>query len=278
MPVVLRLLARLPRSLLSRIVGRIARVRLPPFMLLPVVRAFAAVYGADLAEAARPPGGYRSFDDFFTRTLAPGVRPLDGRPDVIVSPCDGRRGAAGRIENGTALQIKGRPYAVADLVPPEWVHALAGGAYLTIYLAPGNYHRVHAPAAARVTAVAHTPGTLWPVNAAAVAHIDRLFCVNERLSFRLETAGGPMVAVMVGATCVGRITTPLDTTFVTNDGRTDPRERRYDDLRVAAGDELGVFHMGSTVVLLAAPGAATFAPGAVGDPVQMGRTVGVRPG
>ncbi len=234
-------------------------------MRLPVPRPLRRVLlGAlawslrmDLTEAADPIGAYRSASELFTRRLREGVRswPSSG---VAASPVDGIVGRSGRIEGGRALQAKGRSYTVAELLDDAGMaERFAAGAFLTIYLSPRHYHRIHAPTSGRIARARHVPGRLLPVNAPAVRMVDRLFPRNERLiTYVKGEAGaggmaGTVAVVAVGAFNVGRITAAFDETLVTNSRRARAETRLYQPaVPVERGDELMTFHLGSTVVLL----------------------------
>ena len=272
----LAFLRLVPKNALSRAVGAAARAPLPGAAHRAVVRWFVRRYGVEVDDAARPLADYESFDAFFTRTLKAGARTVAPGDDVLVSPCDGAVGASGPIDAGQLLQAKGRPYGLADFLGGA-AHAAdyEGGTFVTLYLAPFNYHRVHAPVDGAVTEALHVPGTLWPVNPPAVARVEDLFAVNERVLTFLDTRVGPVCVAMVGATCVGRIEMCFDD-IVSNAG-TDPGRRTYDPPKpLAKGEELGIFHMGSTVILLLPPGA--FEAGAVlgepGRPLRLGEPLG----
>lgn len=181
------------------------------------------------------------------------------RDASLVSPVDGVLSEFGRVEEGRISQVKGRNYTVAELLgSASRARVYEGGTYLTIYLSPSHYHRIHAPVSGSLGEARYHPGTLFPVNAPAVAGIDRLFPRNERVDCEIDTAGGKVVLVAVGALCVGRISTAFDGEWNGPSGRgvsnRRPRaagERRYaPPVEVGAGDELMTFHLGSTVVLL----------------------------
>jgi phosphatidylserine decarboxylase len=261
--VALAVLGRLPQGLLSRATGALADLPLPRPVRRPLLGAFARAVGIEVAEAERPLADYPSVGAFFVRRLKPGARTWPDAPDMLASPVDGVLGRAGAIRAGTALQAKGQAYGVARLLgDPHAAARFEGGIFLTLYLAPRHYHRIHAPASGTVVAARHVPGRLLPVNAAAVRHVPDLFVTNERLSALLDTPLGPLALVAVGAYNVGRISTAFDEAWsgreggwITNRGDPLPDERRYDPpLPVRAGDPLMAFHLGSTVVLLAAPG------------------------
>lgn len=208
----------------------------------------------DLSEAAEPIRGFRSLDDLFVRHLQPGVRSWPSDPAVPGSPVDGIVGQSGRITEGRLLQAKGRAYTAADLLDDD---ALAtrfdGGTFVTLYLAPRHYHRIHAPVGGTVARARHVPGRLLPVNTPAVRLVDRLFPRNERLTALLEGDGpaGLVAVVAVGAFNVGRITADFDEKLVTNRRGARPETHVYHPpAPVGRGDPLMAFHLGSTVVLL----------------------------
>lgn len=248
------------------------RVPVPRPLRRHLLGALAWALRMDLTEASDPLAAYRSASALFTRELKPGARSWPEREGVAGSPVDGIVGQSGRIEDGRVLQAKGREYTIAELLDDELMAGrLAGGSYLTIYLSPRHYHRIHAPVGGTVSRARHVPGRLLPVNTPAVRLVDRLFPRNERLITYIdggagepggageEAAGGtgrrgaasPVAVVAVGAFNVGRITAAFDETLVTNRRRARSETRLYDPpVSVSRGDELMTFHLGSTVVLL----------------------------
>lgn len=258
---------------LSRAVARLADLRVPGPLLRPLLRAYVRAYQVDLGEAAEPLAAYPTFNAFFTRRLREGVRPIADGPGIVVSPCDSRLQSFGRVPRDSRLdQIKGRSYAVADLLGDrDQAAAFTGGVHATLYLSPSMYHRVHVPVDGRITGWRYLPGRLYPVNAMAVRNVEGLFTVNERVAVTIDGDGvGQVVVVLVGATNVGRMTLPF-AGFVTNIGGPPLSVRLERPLPVRRGDELGAFNLGSTVVLLAADG--RFRPAGVreGELVRMGQ-------
>jgi phosphatidylserine decarboxylase len=225
--------------------------------------AFARLVGVDLSESAGAPGDYPTLSAFFVRELRSGLRSWPRDEGAPGSPVDGKVGVIGRLEEGTALQAKGIRYSVADLLGSESDGArFRSGAFVTLYLSPRHYHRIHAPVTGRIRKARALPGRLLPVNLPAVGHIPDLFPRNERLVAFLESRDLSMALVAVGAYNVGRISAGFDPLWngprgrgVTNRaGRRKPDERSYDPpLEVGAGDEIMRFHLGSTVVLLMTP-------------------------
>jgi len=269
------LLSLLPKNALSRAVGAACRLPGPPPLVRFAIRRFVKAYGVDASESEKPVEEYPTFTEFFTRRLKPGLRPIAPGASIPVSPVDGTVGQCGVIEQGKLVQAKGRDYTLPELISGpdanEQAARFEGGTYVTIYLAPYNYHRIHSPLAGDITGYTAVPGQLWPVNASGLRNVDKLFCVNERLSTFIETARGPCCVVKVGATNVGRIRA-LYADVVTNLRRTRKLERKTLDLpvHVEKGGELAMFEMGSTVVLLFHP-AFTLGPKVVpGTPIRLG--------
>ncbi|HUJ24416.1 MAG TPA: archaetidylserine decarboxylase [Myxococcales bacterium] len=252
------LLKLLPKNTLSRAVGAACRVSAPRPVVRAAIRAFARKYKVDESEAERPIADYPTFTEFFTRRLKPGARPI-AAGSVAVSPVDGTVGEIGDIVESRLLQAKGKHYTLAELIGgPSAEHdarQFAGGVFCTIYLAPYNYHRIHAPLGGDVAGYVNMPGQLWPVNAVGVRNVEKLFCVNERLTTFLKTPRGACAVVAVGATNVGRIRAVYDD-VVTNAKRTRRAARTMYEkpIPVEKGGELALFEMGSTVVVLFAPG------------------------
>jgi phosphatidylserine decarboxylase len=258
--------------LLSRIVGRLSDLPLPRPLRVPAIRAYARAYGVDLEEAALPASGYPTFNAFFTRRLREGARPIDTASGTLVSPSDSRLSAIGRVPaDGRLEQVKGETYAIdALLASSEDAARFRGGLQATLYLSPAMYHRVHSPVDGEIVAWRYVPGRLFPVNAAGVRSVPGLFTRNERVSVLVETqAHGPVAIVLVGAANVGRIGLAF-ADLVTNRGYAAGAFQPKAPIPIRRGDELGVFNLGSTVVLLVAD------PGLVpavrpGDLVQVGR-------
>lgn len=270
-------LSVLPKNMLSRLVGAAARAKLPSPITRMSVKAFARYYGLDLDEAEHPIEAYRTIGDLFTRRLKPEARPISQADDVVVCPADGRLLNAGRIHDGTLIQAKGRNYQVADLLRNEAeAERFENGSWITVYLSPKDYHRVHHPVDGKVTAARHVPGHLWPVNQAGVSRVDGLFCVNERLITYVHGPMGEVATVMVGATSVGHITVAYDSALVTNRGNRGGRVEYKDPATVRRGDELGIFHLGSTAIVLFADTDIELMPIMPDAPLRMGEVIAHR--
>ncbi|MFW6051191.1 MAG: archaetidylserine decarboxylase [Myxococcota bacterium] len=266
----------LPRKRLSRVLGRVADLHGPQALVDGAVRAFSRVYGVDLSEAQVPEGGFSSFDAFFTRRLRPGARPVDPDPTAVVSPADGRVEDRGGVDPHARLRVKGRTYSVAELLgDADAALRYAGGHFFIVYLSPRDYHRVHAPVSGAVELVRHVPGTLWPVNAIGLEHVPNLFARNERVAvLQRSEHHGAVTTVLVGAMGVGRIGLSFDD-LRTNAGQTIAPLRRYAgaEPELDRGAELGVFHLGSTVIVFLERGVGVRFHKAPGDVVRMGEAV-----
>jgi phosphatidylserine decarboxylase len=264
----------IPKDLSSALVYRATRSR-RAWLRRPLTRWFAKAYGIDLTEAANADlESYATFNEFFTRELKAGVRPIAGGPDTLVSPADGVLTEHGRIEGGRLYQAKGSAYSLAELLGDlgSAVDALDGGHYFTVYLAPHNYHRVHAPLDARLVRTRYIPGARFSVSRATAAAISRLFCRNERVVCSFETHFGPMIVVLVGALNVSSISTFAHGEIASGATRLWLEQP---PLPVARGAEIGRFNMGSTVVVLLGSASFRFARGlADGLPVRMGQAFG----
>lgn len=269
----------LPKNVVSRWAGRAAAVRLPRRWQAAEIRLFAHMTGIDLAEVRDPIESFASLQEFFTRALPDGARPVDGAPDAVVAPCEGRWGASGIVSDGVVLQVKGRPYSLAALCGDVTAaRGLEGGPYATFYLSPRDYHRFHMPCAARVLRATYLPGTLWPVNRLGTDHVEGLFAQNERLCAELATGTADRVdlcLVAVGATLVGKVRVTFDD-LSTNLRGAGPVTRRYADPRprFAKGEEWGRFEFGSTIVMVAAPGVIDLDARPPGTPLRLGQRIG----
>ena len=264
----------LPKDLISAATYRVARSR-RAWLARPLIRWFAGAYRVDLGDAEHAGlEHYPTFNAFFTRALRAGARPLAAGADTVVSPCDGTVTEFGTLDGDTLLQAKGRSYSLAELLGERGaaVDALRGGGYCTIYLAPRDYHRVHAPLDAALTRTRYIPGRRFSVSRATAAAIDRIFCRNERVVCWFDTSAGPMVVALVGALNVSSISTISRGEIASGPAR--HWEERA-PLRVERGAEIGRFNLGSTVVVLFARGAVRWDPRlASGMTVAMGTALG----
>ena len=244
----------IPRRLATRAMGWFSRVEQPL-----VVRLSLAIWRAAAGDALRLDEAertdFRSIHDCFTRTLKPGARPIDPRPGVAVSPCDGIVVAAGRIADTTLVQAKGFTYTLDDLLQdPVLAARCRDGSYVTLRLTSTMYHRFHAPDDGRVTTVCHVPGDAWNVNPPALARVPRLYCRNERVIIPIAQGTAPpsLVLVPVGAILVGSVHLHFARLTRRRQGRRIRHVRC--DAVFRRGEELGYFHHGSTIIVIAPPG------------------------
>ena len=230
------------RKALSSTVGWLADRRIPGPLRATVFHTYCKLTGADASEARGPLTGYPSLGAFFVRRLEEGTRPLAADPGCVPSPADATLQAVDRIEGGTLLQAKGRPYAVRELLAgvDEGLD-LEGGLAVTLYLSPRDYHRVHAPVDCTLSALAWVAGSRYSVAPSVLLRRERVLSVNERAVLRLETERGPCFLVMVGALNVGRIRI-----VGVEPGHPAPEPAKH----YARGAELARFEMGSTVILV----------------------------
>ena len=273
----------LPKQALTSLAGVLAGARGGAATTV-AIRAFVQRYGVNMAEAAEPDiAAYATFNEFFTRALKPGARPL-AQADLIC-PVDGAISQFGAIDGDRIFQAKGHHYTTQALVGGDGALAahFHGGLFATLYLSPRDYHRIHMPCAGRLLRMIHVPGDLFSVNPATAQGVPGLFARNERVVCVFDGEAGPWVLVLVGATIVGSMATVWH--GVVNPPRTGRvREWAYhdQDIRLAQGQEMGRFLLGSTVVMLFPhpPEGGTrlnFNPAwAPGRPIRLGETMATR--
>ena len=268
----------LPHHLLSALMYRATRIRWRPLKDLAIgtiIRSFRV----DMTEAENSdPGSYPSFNAFFTRPLRPGARPIAEQEDAVVCPADGTLSQIGTIRDGRIFQAKGNDYSLLELLGERgyWAQSIAGGVFATIYLSPRDYHRVHMPAAGTLREMIHVPGRLFSVNPITTSLVPRLFGRNERVVCLFDGDSGPMAVILVGAIFVGSMET-VWAGQVTPTRKSEPGQTYVDEslVRLAKGDEMGRFNMGSTVILLFGPGQVAWDPELKpGDNLRMGRHIG----
>lgn len=242
-----------PQRALSRLVGRLAESRIPVLKNL-FIRWFVQRYQVNMAEAEQTEcTAYQSFNDFFTRALKAGARPIVAGEKLLSGPADGAISQLGAIYNGRIFQAKGQEYSLLELVGGDQAVAapFADGNFATVYLSPKDYHRVHMPIAGRLMRTVYVPGELFSVNTATAAKVPRLFARNERLVCIFDTAAGPMAMILVGAMIVagietvwaGQVTPPSRKIFTQNYAAQQPPQ-------LQKGEEMGRFKLGSTVIML----------------------------
>ena len=265
----------LPKRALTEAIGALARTR-GGALTHAAVRRFVARYGVDMAEAADPSiESYATFNEFFTRPLRPGARPLANA--AWLCPVDGAISQFGAIEGDRIFQAKGHDYTTRALVggDAELAARFEGGSFATLYLSPRDYHRIHMPRRAKLARMMHVPGELYSVNPVTARNVPGLFTRNERVVCLFESEAGPFVMALVGATIVGSMATVWH--GVVNPPRPrDVREWTYADGPVLErGAEMGRFLLGSTVVMLFPRNALRFnAAWAPGRGIRMGEFMG----
>lgn len=247
-----QILRLLPHHAISRLTHRLARWESP--RMQPLLRWFIRRYKLDLSEAVQSdPAAYPSFNALFTRALRAEVRPLEGDEGSILSPADALVSAFGTIEAGQVFQAKGHEYSVTDLLGgfADLAEPFQSGRFLTVYLSPRDYHRMHMPVSGRLTTMLHIPGRLFSVAPGIVAHTPRLYARNERVVAFFDTDIGPIAMALIGAINVGSIETVWAGEITPPaGGRISRIEYTDQDITLERGAEMGRFNLGSSVILL----------------------------
>jgi phosphatidylserine decarboxylase len=266
----------LPKQAITWFAGKVANAEAGR-ITTAIINDFIRRYSVDMSEAFETnPAHYNSFNTFFTRALRSEVRPIADAD--LVCPVDGAISQLGRIDADQILQAKGHRYSTRALVGGDATLAAQfdNGSFATIYLSPKDYHRIHMPCAGRLRQMIHVPGALFSVNPATAQGVPGLFARNERVVCVFDGASGPFIVTLVGATIVGSMATVWH--GVVNPPRSNTlREWRYDDQHIAlkAGEELGRFLLGSTVVMLFPKSSLEFAAGwEAGRTVRFGEAMG----
>jgi len=271
----MNLLRYLPLSYLSWFIGALANLPLPQPLSRWTIGVFAAAYGIDLNTATRPVNSYRSIGDFFTRDLKPELRPIS---EGLASPVDGTlRDCIGLSPGALIPQVKGKEYTLAELLGGDpLVSRFENGSLWNLYLSPRDAHHIHAPLPGKIIKTTHIPGKLWPVNDWALNSVDKLFAVNERLVSFIETDHGLFAVVMVGATNVGRISLSYIDLETNKFPWAKHNIRSFDHdggIAIKAGDKLGTFKMGSSVVLISEKRFSSESGGPMPRTVQYGESL-----
>jgi phosphatidylserine decarboxylase len=265
----------LPQHAMSRLILALTRVR-SPWLKRALIGGFLKLYTVDMQDALESdPHAYGSFNEFFTRALKADARPQAAEAGAIASPVDGTVSEIGAIEGDSLLQAKGRRYTLGELLAEQpWAARFAGGSFVTIYLAPFNYHRIHMPLSGDLKDTVYVPGRLFSVNGTTARQVPRLFARNERVLTRFAGSYGEFALVLVGALHVGSMATVWA-------GDITPAVRRRvtvlppQPVTLAKGAELGRFNMGSTIILLLEAGRAEWRSDLkAGATVRLGQTLG----
>jgi phosphatidylserine decarboxylase len=267
----------LPQHLLSRLAGAVADCHWP-WLKNAFINWFVDRYQVDMSEAVEEdPTAFSCFNDFFTRALKKGARPLHDEPNSILCPADGAISQLGAIEHGRIFQAKGQSFSALELLGgnPEHAALFQGGQFATVYLSPRDYHRVHMPLGGELREMIYVPGKLFSVNRNTAENVPELFARNERVVCLFDTEAGPMAVVLVGAMIVASVETPWA-------GLVAPPKRqlkieKYGQAAPALdrGTEMGRFKLGSTAIILFGPGRAQWTASLkAGDAVRMGQRMG----
>jgi len=250
----------IPQHFLSRVVYRLTRSRTPS-VKNALIKSFVRGFSPDMSDALQPdPLAYASFNEFFTRPLRPGARPIDPNDSILVSPVDGAISQMGRLDGSQILQAKGHTYSLEALLDlggqAGWASRFTDGCFATLYLAPFNYHRIHMPLGGTLCAAWYVPGQLFSVNSVTAAAVPGLFAQNERVVCIFEDGPRLFAMVLVGALFVGSMDTVWHGEITPRSPREAlelPLDTTRAPLRLQKGEEMGRFNMGSTVILITAP-------------------------
>ncbi|HPS56992.1 MAG TPA: archaetidylserine decarboxylase [Spirochaetota bacterium] len=266
----------IPKSFISRFFGIVALIPLPPYLMNNIIDWYVKKYGVNLEEAVIPENGFRNLNLFFTRELKDGARRISKGKNDIVATTDSRVDQYGKLKKDTIIQAKGVEYSVKDLIPSDMAGKFIDGHFITLYLSPGDYHRIHTPVAGEITGFFNIPGKLFTVQEFMVRGLQGLFAVNERLITYISTKKGHVAVCKIGAINVGKISLSYDKA-VTNRLFRRRNEFFYDaDKRpvVKKGDEIGIFNLGSTVIILFEKGMVKFDRLKAGQKVRVGDKIG----
>ena len=268
-----------PQHTVSRIAGMLTDSPIP-WLKNALINKAIKTFNVNMTEAAEPnPKQYATFNAFFTRSLADGVRPIDADENSVVSPADGQISEMGSIQQGQLLQAKGKSFSLNQLLggDAELTDAFTDGSFMTVYLSPKDYHRVHMPWGGTLKSMTYVPGALFSVNQTTAEQVDGLFARNERVICSFDTDKGPMVVILVGAMIVGSIETVWA-------GQVSPPKRQLTTVNYQQpqeppafekGDEMGRFKMGSTAIILFAKDAVEWdSELSASSDVNMGQKVG----
>ena len=267
----------LPQHLLSRLAGAVADCHWP-WLKNAFINWFVDRYQVDMSEAVEEdPTAFSCFNDFFTRALKKGARPLDDGANSILCPADGAISQLGAIEHGRIFQAKGQSFSALELLGgnPEHAALFQGGQFATVYLSPRDYHRVHMPLGGELREMTYVPGKLFSVNRNTAENVPELFARNERVVCLFDTEAGPMAVVLVGAMIVASVETPW--AGLVAPPRRQLKIEQYGQAAPALdrGAEMGRFKLGSTAIILFGPGRTQWTESLkAGDAVRMGQRMG----
>lgn len=269
----------LPKHLISRMVGWLAAAEAGAVTQF-FIKIFIKAFKIDMTEAQwEQPSAYKTFNEFFTRPLKDGIRPIAEGEDVLCHPVDGAVSQFGDIIGDNVFQAKGHTYSLTTLLggKPELAECFKGGKFATIYLAPSDYHRIHMPVDGKLTDTLHVPGELFSVNPLTAANVPGLFARNERVVTLFDTPVGKVAMVLVGATIVASIETVWAGNITPPAGKYVQHWQHSDeDITLAKGDEMGRFKLGSTVVLCFEPNKIEFDELSAGSVTRLGKVLATK--
>ena len=266
-----------PTCFLSRVFGFIARIPAPQEILGPILDWYCKKYNVNMKEYIIPREGFTTFDEFFTRQLKPKARTIATGAKTVVSPVDALVYEFGKINNTSIIQAKDIDFSLKDLVPSDMANKFRDGMFATLYLSPGDYHRIHSPVAGKIIGYFNIPGRLFTVQEYMVNQLRGLFSKNERLISYIQTTKSLVAVCKIGAMNVGRISIN-HADIVTNKTFRTKKENFYDKgqiKNVKVGDEIGKFHLGSTIILLFPKNSVKFTGMKIGKKIKMGEKIGM---
>jgi len=267
----------IPKGFISRIFGYMVLVPLPQAIMKRIISWYSVKYGVNLAEAEIPESGFRNLNSFFTRKLKKNTRKIDGNKKSVIAPTDSRVDQFGDIKNDSILQAKGIDYSLHELIPSREAEKFVDGKFITLYLSPGDYHRIHSPVSGEITGFFNIPGKLYTVQEFMVKGLKGLFSVNERLITYIQTPKGTVAVCKIGAMNVGKISLSYNN-CVTNGFFRRRNEYFYSAGQrpvINKGDEVGTFNLGSTVILLFQKNMIKFDKLKEGHKVKVGEKIGI---
>ncbi len=268
-----------PQHTLSRLGGKIAKSE-KPWLKDQLIRQFCRSYNINLDEAAQQDfSAYPSFNDFFTRALKPGARPVNADKNTIICPADGTVSQIGQIDDGQLIQAKGKQFSVKALLAADDADStrFSNGSFTTIYLSPQDYHRVHMPIDGTLDYCRYIPGKLFSVNNITTQHVDAVFAKNERLVCLFDTPTGRCAVILVGAMMVAGIESVWHGDYQPGAGIETSHQAGAEKVVLKKGDEMGRFKFGSTVIMLFEPGKVEWnSEYATGSTTRMGEAIAER--
>ncbi|MBU4246490.1 MAG: archaetidylserine decarboxylase [Nanoarchaeota archaeon] len=264
-----------PKEFISRALGKLAKKKLPKIILIPWISSYCVLFGVNMSESKKDAYDFQTFDEFFTRELKSGIRKIDVSKNSVISPVDGKMMEFGAIEKNMLIQAKGKIYMLESLLEDGALASkFENGSFLTIYLAPKNYHRIHAPISGKIAGYQYIPGSLFCVNKISSETIENLFSKNERLITYLECRKNTIAIVKVGACVVGKICATYENAAFDTSCNMALKKTYSKKIPIEKGEEIGRFEIGSTVVLLFESGVITFGDLVRGAEIKMGQKIG----